>query len=56
MQRLEEEVNCRKHRISLGSSVKGLSFVFVTVFYLTCVKVKNALEANSPKLKVENVH
>ena len=54
---MEEEVNCRKHRILLGSSVKGLSFAFVTLFHSACIKVQNALEANvSPKLKAENSH
>lgn len=35
-QMLKEEINFRKHRISLGSSVKGLSFAFI-MFYTTCV-------------------
>lgn len=53
---MEEEVNCRKHRILLGSSLEGLSFAFVTLFHSACIKVQNALEANSPKLKEETSH
>lgn len=41
-QMLREEINFRKHRVSLGSSLKCLSFAFI-MFYTTCVNVKNAL-------------
>lgn len=51
---MEERVRGRKQNFT-GASVKPSSFAFATWFYATCVKVKKTLEANSPKLKAENI-